>query len=151
MTHHLIGLGRLVYLLCFIHLSIRLSLILEYRVPSYSITPSANLPLHGIKRCKMGFLQHTKGCWSSRWHDFPLRPPLEDQWFLRWSQRESERADCLGGFIVVCREEIVEAFMAEGIEEPFSVSSGRGRSQQKLRCEGPLQGIMALVKSRVGR
>lgn len=46
--------------------------------------------------------------------------PLEDTRFLARALGIGEGADCLGGFVVVCEEEVIQACMAESFQEPFS-------------------------------
>ena len=48
-------------------------------------------------------------------------PPLKNNRLTTRSLTISERADSLGGFIFVGYEQFVKAFVAEGLEEPFSV------------------------------
>lgn len=51
-----------------------------------------------------------------------LRNPLEQDWFMAWTLREAERAHCLGTLILVRDEEVVQAFMANVLKEPFAVT-----------------------------
>lgn len=47
---------------------------------------------------------------------------LEEDGFMAWPLGVPECADCLGTFVFVGGEEVVQPFMAQILEEPFSVS-----------------------------
>jgi len=49
-----------------------------------------------------------------------IRSPLEDARLMAGTLRVCKGAHCLGGFVVVCEEEVVQACVAESFEEPFS-------------------------------
>lgn len=46
--------------------------------------------------------------------------PLEDTRFMARALGIGKGTDCLGGFVVVCEEEVIQACVAESFQEPFS-------------------------------
>src|SRR5256885_758421 len=64
--------------------------------------------------------QLTEVCWSSRRHDFPGGASLEEDWLLSRTSAECKGADCRGRLVFVCGKEVVQALMAESIQEPLA-------------------------------
>ena len=91
------------YLPLLAHLSIRLSFILEYRIP-------------------------TEGPRATCRHDLTFSPTLEERDFLIWSAAVRKGADSIGCLVRVSDEEVVETGMAEGGQEVLSASVRYWRS-----------------------
>lgn len=73
---------------------------------------------------------HTEYPWSPCWDNFALRPALKDKGLVAWSGRVRKRAYCKGSLVLIGSEKVVEALMAQGLEEVFSGQSIR----QTLPC-----------------
>ena len=85
------------HLSLFAHLSIRLSFILEHRIPP-------------------------KGSRTACRHDLTFSPPLEERDIFTWSAAVSESAYSISGLVWVGEKEIVDTGMAEGGQEVLSAS-----------------------------
>jgi hypothetical protein len=71
--------------------------------------------LHGKKEEQL-----TEISGSSGRHDCTGRPSLEEDRLLPRTSTECERADCCGRLVFVCSKEVVQALMAESIQEPLA-------------------------------
>jgi hypothetical protein len=69
---------------------------------------------------------------SSGRHDCTGRPSLEEDRLLPRTSAECERADCCGRPVFVCSKEVVQALMAESIQEPLA-AHGKGISHSGIR------------------
>ena len=131
-------------LLRLVHLGVCLALILEDGIPacvSRSVTLSS-FPPPLQKKCKITHT-HTKSSRPPRRHYLPLQhtisqptptedkfpgslatymnPPLKDQHLMPRPLTVRKRTNGLGGFVFVGHEQIVETFVAQGLEKPFSI------------------------------
>ena len=98
------------------HLCVRLTLMFEYRVPAWNS--------HVYQRHENGarLLEPlTEARRPSGWYNLAWRPALKESRLLPWTGRKCESAHCDGRFIFVGGEEVVQACMAQGVEEPFTV------------------------------
>lgn len=59
---------------------------------------------------------------------------LENERLMTRTLAIGKGANCLGAFIFICNEHIVETLMAKGLEEPFAINMVK-RLARPLLCE----------------
>lgn len=100
------------YLLSFVHLSIRLTLILKDWIPTYD---QLSEPVSRRQR-----FQHTEKARASGGHDSATSPSLEEYRFVARTSAVRKGTHSIGGLVIIRSKEIVKAFVAKRREEVLS-------------------------------
>lgn len=121
-------------LLRFVHLGISLAVVLEDRIPActgqskpvrHKSAGKADIPKFVGPRAGTTFpFVRFSGASSQRQLAAYGDSPFENERLIARSRAVGKGADGLGALVFVCHEEIVQAFMAKRLKEPFAMREG---------------------------